>query len=239
MLGCPSHQSQGGRRTKLHGNAALSLNKRRPLARRVVGEEWSLSAAAAAAALSENTAHKSVRRFRAAGEASLLDRPSAPRSVHNATPEDRVHGDRGAQAAAVHGAGDRRAAEDGHLDGRRAPEADRAGQALPPRAAEADPPLREAAHRRTVHIDVKTLGRIPAKGAGQRITSARGRDRTRVRRHERGKPRNATAGSTSECALTRDPAWPSPRRSTTRAPPARSPSRVAAYVGVFALAGAG
>jgi hypothetical protein len=32
---------------KLHGNAALSLNKRRLLCRRVVEQEWSLSEAAA------------------------------------------------------------------------------------------------------------------------------------------------------------------------------------------------
>jgi transposase InsO family protein len=75
---------------KLHGNAALSLNKRRRLCRRVVEEDWSLAEAAAAAEVSERTAGKWVRRFRAEGEAGLLDRSSAPHSVHNATPEDRV-----------------------------------------------------------------------------------------------------------------------------------------------------
>ena len=75
---------------KLHANAALSLNKRRQLCRRVVEEDWSLTEAAAAAEVSEKTAGKWVRRFRAEGEAGLLDRSSAPHSVHNATPEDRV-----------------------------------------------------------------------------------------------------------------------------------------------------
>ena len=75
---------------KLHGNAALSLNKRRLLCRRVVEEQWSLAAAAAAAEVSERTAGKWVRRFRDEGEAGLLDRSSAPHSVHNATPEGRV-----------------------------------------------------------------------------------------------------------------------------------------------------
>ena len=75
---------------KLHANAALSLNKRRQLCRRVVEEDWSLTEAAAAAEVSEKTAAKWVRRFRAEGEAGLLDRSSAPHSVHNATPEDRV-----------------------------------------------------------------------------------------------------------------------------------------------------
>ena len=59
---------------KLHGNAALSLNKRRLLCRRVV----------------ERTAGKWVARFRSEGEAGLLDRSSAPHTVHNATPEERV-----------------------------------------------------------------------------------------------------------------------------------------------------
>jgi transposase len=75
---------------KLHGNAALSLNKRRQLARRVVDGQMSLIEAAAAAEVSDNTARKWVRRFRVEGEAGLLDRSSAPHSVHNATPEDRV-----------------------------------------------------------------------------------------------------------------------------------------------------
>jgi transposase InsO family protein len=75
---------------KLHGNAALSLNKRRLLCRRVVDDEWSLTAAAAAAEVSERTARKWVERFGEEGEAGLLDRSSAPHSVHNATPEERV-----------------------------------------------------------------------------------------------------------------------------------------------------
>jgi transposase InsO family protein len=40
--------------------------------------------------VSERTARKWVERFREEGEAGLLDRPSAPRHVHNRTPEDRV-----------------------------------------------------------------------------------------------------------------------------------------------------
>lgn len=51
---------------KLHANAALSLNKRRQLCRRVVEEDWSLTEAAAAAEVSERTAGKRVghaRRF--------------------------------------------------------------------------------------------------------------------------------------------------------------------------------
>jgi transposase InsO family protein len=75
---------------QLHANAALSLKKRRQLAARVLGQGWSLSEAAAAAEVSERTAAKWVGRFRSEGEAGLLDRSSAPRSVHNRTPEDRI-----------------------------------------------------------------------------------------------------------------------------------------------------
>ena len=75
---------------KLHGNAALSLNKRRRLVHRVIDEGWSLTKAAAAAEVSEPTARKWVRRYLAEGEAGLLDRPSAANHVHNRTPEDRV-----------------------------------------------------------------------------------------------------------------------------------------------------
>ena len=74
----------------LHANAALSLNKRRLLVRRVVEERWTLAEAAAAAEVSVRTAQKWSARFRSEGEAGLLDRPSVARRVHNRTSEDRV-----------------------------------------------------------------------------------------------------------------------------------------------------
>jgi transposase InsO family protein len=75
---------------KLHGNAALSLKKRKLLVTRVVEGGWSLTEAAAAAEVSERRAGEWVRRFKAEGEAGLLDRSSAPKRVHNRTPEDRI-----------------------------------------------------------------------------------------------------------------------------------------------------
>ena len=75
---------------KLHGNAALSLNQRRRLAKRVVEEDWSLTSAAAAAEVSEPTARKWVRRYESEGEVGLLDRPSAAHRVHNRTSEERI-----------------------------------------------------------------------------------------------------------------------------------------------------
>jgi transposase InsO family protein len=75
---------------KLHANAALSLNKRRLLCRRVVEQEWTLTKAAEAAEVSVRCARKWVVRYRAEGELGLLDRPSTPATVANRTCEHRV-----------------------------------------------------------------------------------------------------------------------------------------------------
>jgi transposase InsO family protein len=75
---------------KLHANAALSLNQRRRLVGRVVEQGWSLTKAAEAAEVSDRTAAKWAARYRAAGEAGLLDRSSAPAVVANRTDERRI-----------------------------------------------------------------------------------------------------------------------------------------------------
>jgi transposase InsO family protein len=74
---------------KLHGNAELSLNKRRRLVRRVE-EGWTPNKAAEAAEVSARTARKWVHRHRSEGESGLLDRSSRPHSSPNATSEQRV-----------------------------------------------------------------------------------------------------------------------------------------------------
>jgi len=75
---------------KLHGNAALSWRGRRQLARRVVVEGWTLTAAAEAAGVSVRCGCKWVGRYRLQGESGLLDRSSAPRRVANRTPAERI-----------------------------------------------------------------------------------------------------------------------------------------------------
>jgi transposase len=75
---------------RLHRNAALSLQGRRRLAERVVIQGWTVRAAAEAAGVSVRCARKWVGRFRAAGEAGLVDRSSAPLRVANRTPAERV-----------------------------------------------------------------------------------------------------------------------------------------------------
>jgi transposase InsO family protein len=72
----------------LHRNARTCPESRRLIARRVVEEGWTLTAAAEAAGVSVPTARKWVRRARR-GE-PLEDRPSAPRRVANRTPQERV-----------------------------------------------------------------------------------------------------------------------------------------------------
>jgi transposase InsO family protein len=73
----------------LHANAALSCRGRRELARRVIEEGWTLTAAAEAAGVSVRCARKWVGRYRA-GDRQLHDRSSAPKRVANRTPADRV-----------------------------------------------------------------------------------------------------------------------------------------------------
>ena len=74
---------------ELHANAALSWSGRRELARRVVDQGWTLTAAAQGAGVSVRCARKWVGRYRG-GDVRLYDRSSAPRTVANRTPADRV-----------------------------------------------------------------------------------------------------------------------------------------------------
>jgi transposase InsO family protein len=73
----------------LHANAALSWSGRRELARRVVDQGWTLTAAAEAAGVSVRCARKWAGRYRL-GDRQLRDRSSAPRRVANRTPPERV-----------------------------------------------------------------------------------------------------------------------------------------------------
>lgn len=74
---------------KLHGNARTCPKSRRLLVDRLEGE-WSLTEAAEAAGVSERTAAKWLARWRAEGEAGLLDRSSAPKARPTQLPADRV-----------------------------------------------------------------------------------------------------------------------------------------------------
>ena len=76
---------------KLHANAPLGPKGRRRDGPAACTEQGlALTEAAEAAGVSVRTAGKWARRYRAEGEAGLLDRSSAPRRVANVTPPERV-----------------------------------------------------------------------------------------------------------------------------------------------------
>src|SRR5215217_6318427 len=101
---------------KLHGNAALSLKKRKLLVTRVVDEGWSLTEAAAAAEVSERRAGEWARRFKAEGDAGLLDRSSAPKPRPQPHARGPDRGDRDAATPALHGRADRGGVSDARDD---------------------------------------------------------------------------------------------------------------------------
>ena len=71
---------------KLHANAALSLNKRRLLVRRVVDQGWSLTKAAEAAEVSEPTARSGSPATWARARAACLIAPRPPTTSTTALP---------------------------------------------------------------------------------------------------------------------------------------------------------
>jgi transposase InsO family protein len=174
---------------QLHGNAALSLNKRRQLAGRIVEQGWSLSEAAEAAEVSENTARKWSRRFREEGELGLMDRSSAPRRVASRTPEERVEAIAalrrlrftGAQIAELLSMPEKTVS--GILT--------RVGMGRLGRLGLE--PARRCERKRPgelIHVDVKKLGRIE-RGAGKRVI---GRTQRSLRQTDKEGVRRGTAG---------------------------------------------
>jgi transposase InsO family protein len=161
---------------KLHANAALSLNQRRRMARRVVEEGWSLTEAAAAAEVSERTCSKWVGRYRAEGEAGLLDRSSAPRSIPHRTPEDRVEAIAALRRLRMTGA--EIAFSLGMALSTVSAVLTRIGLGKLSRLAPPEPPNRYERRRagELLHVDIKKLGRI--RGAGHRVTGKRTQRRT-------------------------------------------------------------
>jgi transposase InsO family protein len=75
---------------KLHANARTCPNSRRLLVKRIEEEGWPPARAASAAGISERTARKWIARWRAEGEAGLLDRSSAPKRRPTQLPKGRL-----------------------------------------------------------------------------------------------------------------------------------------------------
>jgi transposase InsO family protein len=175
---------------RIHGNAELSLNKRRTLAKRIVEEGWLPAKAATAAEVTPRTARKWARRYEAEGEAGLLDRPSTPGRIWNRTDERR------AQVIALL----RRL----RMTGPEIAEVlamptstvsavlKRIGLGKLARLEPPEPPNRYECSRpgELLHLDVKKLGRIEG-GAGHRIA---GRPRGNPTRTDRSGHRRARVG---------------------------------------------
>ena len=166
---------------KLHANARTCPKSRRLLVRRTEEQGWSLAAAAAAAGVSERTAAKWLARWRADGEAGLLDRSSAPRRRPTQLPADRVRAIEALRRLRM------TAAEIAECLGMALSTVSRwlqrIGLGKRSRLEPPEPPNRYERKRpgELVHVDVKKLGRIQVPG--HRITGNR---RVHARRDSRG-----------------------------------------------------
>ena len=156
---------------KLHRNARTCPNSRALIATRMLEEGWSLTQAAEAAGVSEPTARKWVRRARA-GE-SLEDRSSRPRLSPSRLPDHLVEALEALRRLWM------TAAE--IAETLRIPLSTvslwlkRIGLGKRSRLTPPEPPNRyERRHPgELVHVDIKKLGRISARGAGHRVVGHR------------------------------------------------------------------
>jgi len=173
---------------RLHRRAATCPNSRALIARRVDEQGWSLRSAAEAAGVSEPTARKWVRRVRA-GE-SLEDRSSAPGRIPHRTPPERVEAIEALRRLRMS------AVEIAELLGMALSTVSawlrRIGLGRRSALTPPEPPNRYERARagELVHVDVKRLARISARGAGHRMVGHR-RSQFKVRRPGQP-PRKAT-----------------------------------------------
>jgi len=162
----------------LHANAALSLNRRRQLCRRVVQERWSVIQAAAASDVSVRCARKWVGRYRAEGELGLLDRSSAPNTIPHRTAEQRIEAIAALRRLRFTGPeiaetlGMALSTVSGILTRIGMGKLGRLGLEPVQRYERQSP-------GELIHIDVKKLGRIE-RGAGHRVTGKRRRNPDRT-----------------------------------------------------------
>jgi transposase InsO family protein len=171
---------------KLHANAALSLNQRRRMVRRVVEQGWSLTKAAEAAEVSERTCSKWVGRYRVDGDAGLFDRSSAPRSIPHRTPEDRLEAIAALRRLRMTGA--EIAFSLGMALSTVSAVLTRIGLGRLSRLEPPQPTQRYERRRagELLHVDVKKLGKIA--GVGHRVTGQRRSQTANRRARRRGAP---------------------------------------------------
>jgi transposase InsO family protein len=158
---------------KLHGNHRTCPSSRRLICRRVLEEGWTLARAADAAGCSARTAAKWVKRFRE-GDRELVDRSSRPRRSPARLAPDRVQAIEALRRLWL------TAAEIGEI--LRLPLSTvslwlkRIGLGKRSRLTPPEPPNRYERSQpgELVHIDIKRLARISARGAGHRVLGHRG-----------------------------------------------------------------
>jgi transposase InsO family protein len=136
-------------------------------------QSWSVAAAALAAGISERTAYRWLARWREQGAEGLTDRSSAPRRIPHRTPADRV------QAIAALRRLHMTAAEIAEVLAMALSTVSavlkRIGLGKRSRLSPPEPPNRYERKRagELVHLDIKKLGRISARGAGHRVSGNR------------------------------------------------------------------
>jgi transposase InsO family protein len=158
---------------KVHANAPFGPKGRLTMVRRVVDEQWSMAEAAAAAGVSGRTCRKWVDRYVGEGEAGLVDRSSAPRSIPHRTPDELVEVVVALRRLRM------TAAEIAFCLGMALSTVSavlaRVGLGKLSRLEPPEPPNRYQRRHpgELVHVDVKKLGRIPAGRAGHRVHGQR------------------------------------------------------------------
>jgi transposase InsO family protein len=158
---------------KLHGNARTCPNSRRLLVERVLEQGWSVTAAAEAAGVTERTVYRWLRRWREEGAAGLLDRSSRPHRSPRRLAHAKVEAIRVLRKLRM------TAAQIAEILGLALSTVSlwlkRVGLGKRSRLAPPEPPNRYERRRpgELVHVDIKQLGRISARGAGHRVTGNR------------------------------------------------------------------
>jgi transposase InsO family protein len=176
---------------KIHANARSCPNSRRLLVKRIEEGSWSLMVAAEAAGISERSARKWLSRWRAEGEAGLLDRSSAPKRIPSRLPADRLEAIEALRRLRM------TAAEIAEVLGMALSTVSRwlarIGLGKRSRLEPPEPPNRYERKRpgELIHVDVKKLGRILVPG--HRVTGNRRQRASRTRVGNQGHLRG-TAG---------------------------------------------
>ena len=158
---------------KLHGNARTCPNSRRLLVERVLEQGWSLTAAASAAGVSERTVYRWLARWREAGQVGLFDRSSRPRRSPSRLAAAKVELIRSLRKLRM------TAAQIAEVLGLALSTVSlwlkRIGLGKRSKLEPPEPPNRyERRHPgELVHVDIKQLGRISARGAGHRMVGHR------------------------------------------------------------------